>query len=258
MNIIVSIIMPCYNGLKYLPVAIDSVRRQTLKSWELLVIDNNSTDGSLEYVESESLLDSRIVSLRCKEPGAANARNTGVQFARGRYIAFLDADDFWLPEKLQRQIELIESSGAVFCWSSYHIVNSAGNFIRDQIADEYIDYNSFMTKRSVVGCLTVIYDSQRLGKLFMPNIKMRQDYALWAKIIRSANEKNFSIIGTRDILASYRVHDESMTKNKFKAAFFQWFLYRRIEKLSFLVSVNYFIHYFSRGLLDRLIRRRNT
>lgn len=248
----VSIIMPCFNGMKYLEDAVESIRGQTFTEWELLIIDNNSTDSSLALIQAMALDDSRIVALQCIEPGAANARNVGIEKARGRYIAFLDCDDVWLPEKLQRQIHAMMSCGAVFCWSSYRVINAVGKPIRDQLADQSINYESLMTKRSVIGCLTVIYDSKRLGKLYMPNIRMRQDYALWSKIIRLANERHFSVVGIRDILACYRVHDEAMTRNKFRAALYQWCLYRDIEKLTVLNSLRYFWHYFFRALIDQI------
>ncbi len=246
----VSIIMPCFNGMKYLEQAVESIRHQTYTKWELLIVDNNSTDGSLALIQALALEDSRIVVLQCTKPGAAPARNTGIEKAKGRYIAFLDCDDVWLPEKLQRQIHAMLSFDAVFCWSSYRLINAVGDVIRDEFADQEIDYVSFMTKRSVIGCLTVIYDSDRLGKLFMANIRMRQDYALWAKIIRLAEEKNFTIYGISDLLAYYRVHDEAMTRNKFKAAFYQWCLYRNIENLTLLTSLRYFMHYSFRALTN--------
>lgn len=247
----VSIIMPCFNGIRYIEQAVESIRQQTFTEWELLIVDNNSMDGSPALIQALAFEDSRIVALQCSTPGAANARNTGIEKARGRYIAFLDCDDIWQPEKLQRQIQLMRSSSAVFSWSSYCVVNGAGHPIRDQLADQTIDYESFMTKRSVIGCLTVMYDCLLLGKLFMPNIRMRQDYALWAKIIRIAQEKNFPLVGLKDVLACYRVHDEAMTRNKFKTAFYQWQLYRNVEKLSIPTSLRYFYNYFFRGVIDR-------
>ncbi len=250
-SIQVSIVMPCFNGIKYLEQAVESIRRQTFTEWELLIIDNNSIDGSLALIQALALEDSRIVALQCFEPGAAKARNTGIERARGRYIAFLDCDDIWMPEKLQRQIQVMQSCGAVFCWSSYRVINAIGQPIRDQLADQTIDYESFMTKRSVIGCLSVIYDSERLGKLFMPNIRMRQDYALWARIIRLAEEKHFPFFGIRDVLAYYRVHDEALTRNKFKAAFYQWCLYRDVEQLTVFTSLRYFWHYLFRAVIDR-------
>jgi len=247
----VSIIMPCFNGIRYIEQAVESIRQQTFTEWELLIVDNNSTDGSPALIQALAFEDSRIVALQCSDPGAANARNTGIERARGRYIAFLDCDDIWLSEKLQRQIQAMQSYGAVFSWTSYRVIDAAGQPIRDQLADQTINYESFMSKRSVIGCLTVIYDCVLLGKLFMPNIRMRQDYALWAKIIRLAEEKPFPLVGLKDVLAYYRVHDEAMTRNKFKAAFYQWRLCRHVEKLSLSTSLRYFWHYLFRALIDR-------
>ncbi len=247
----VSIIMPCFNGARYIALAVDSVIRQTFGDWELLIIDNNSIDDSLVRIQEFAFQDSRIILVQCSEPGAAKARNAGIKKARGRYIAFLDCDDVWLPEKLQRQIQAMLSSGAVFCWSSYRVINANGQAVRDQLASPEIKYETFMTKRSVIGCLTAIYDSEQLGKLYMPNIRMRQDYALWARIIHLVEEKKFLLLGITDVLAYYRVHDDAMTQNKIAAAFYQWCFYRDIEGLTRFSSLFYFLHYLFNAICDR-------
>lgn len=243
--------MPCFNGIKYIKQAVESIKCQTFTEWELLIIDNNSTDDSLAYIQALVLENSNIFMLQCLDSGAAKARNIGIEKARGRYIAFLDCDDIWLPEKLERQIQVMQSSGAVFSWTSYRVIDAAGQPIRDQLADQTISYESFMTKRSVIGCLTVIYDSEHFGKVFMPHIRMRQDYALWARIIRLANRQNFPLVGIRDVLAHYRVHDQAMTRNKLKAAFYQWALYRDIEKLTIFTSLRFFWFYLFWAVIDR-------
>lgn len=247
----VSVIMPCHNGARYLRQSAESVLRQSFTDLELLIIDNNSTDGSTELIRSLAEADPRIVPLQCAAPGAAFARNTGIVRAKGRYIAFLDCDDYWAPEKLSRQVGAMQGTGAAFCWSSYRIVGADGQHLRDQIASPTTSYEAHMTKRSVIGCLTAVYDTDLVGKLLMPEIRMRQDYALWAQVIRKSESLGHPMVGLPEILATYRVHPSAMTRNKVTAARYQWNVYRNIEGHSFATSLRYFYHYVANALADR-------
>lgn len=243
--------MPCHNGRRFLVQAIGSVLAQSRSELELLVVDNNSTDGSIEIARTLADGDRRVVPLLCQTPGAAHARNMGIQRASGRYIAFLDCDDWWEPEKLQRQVAAMQHYGAAMSWTSYRIVDEAARLIRDQIADPTTDYEAHMTKRSVIGCLTVVYDTALIGKVFMPVIRMRQDYALWARIIRTATASALPLVGLPEVLATYRVHDAGMTRNKVLAAWYQWSVYRDVEGLSLRTSLRYFWNYVVNAVLDR-------
>jgi teichuronic acid biosynthesis glycosyltransferase TuaG len=248
----VSVVMPCYNGQRFLEQAVSSVLRQSYPDFELLIVDNNSSDGSAEIIRVLATGDPRIKPLRCPTPGAASARNTGIRSASGRYIAFLDCDDWWEPQKLHVQINAMRQAGAALSWSSYRIVGADGSFRRTQIASPRIDYESHMMKRSVIGCLTAVYDSALIGKPMMPDIRMRQDYALWAKIIRTATSLGLPLVGLPQALANYRVHDEAMTRDKWLAARYQWAVYRDVERHSLGTSVRYFGGYLWNALSDRL------
>jgi teichuronic acid biosynthesis glycosyltransferase TuaG len=245
--------MPCRNGAKFLREAIESVRAQTVPSWQLLVVDNGSTDGSQRIVEEFSAIDRRVISLSTKVPGAAAARNVGIDAASGRLIAFLDCDDRWAPQKLERQIGRIERDDLAFCWSAYEVVNANGEKIRDQAASEYVTYGDLLRKRAVIGCLTAIYDTQLLGKQFMPDIRMRQDYALWLRLLKMSQSLGYSCAGVTESLAQYRVHDAGMTRNKLRAAFYQWRVYRDVEKLPVLESLSCMVAYLGGAVADRLI-----
>ncbi len=251
---LVSVVMPCYNGSRFIGEAVDSVRKQTIQDWELLIVDNASTDDSVAVVSALAEEDPRIIPLSCATRGAGSARNAGITYARGRYIAFLDCDDLWSPIKLERQLSIMKETGAVFCWSSYSVIDSSGLTIRRQLATESIDYDSFMSKRSIVGCLTAIYDAQHYGKVYMPLIRMRQDYALWAYLIRNAAQSKVPTVGIKEVLAFYRVHQMAMTRNKIRAAAYQWQLYRNVERLSFLTSLRYFVGYAINGIQERFRR----
>lgn len=247
----VSVIMPCFNGQRFLEQAVSSVVGQSHADLELLIVDNGSTDGSAETIDALAAADPRIRPLRCSTPGSAAARNTGIRAASGRYIAFLDCDDWWEPEKLRVQIDAMRRTGAALSWSSYRIVDADGTYRRTQVATPTIDYESHMLKRSVIGCLTAVYDAGLIGKLLMPDIRMRQDYALWARIIREAASRGLPLIGVPQALATYRVHGEAMTRNKLIAARYQWAVYRDIERHPLATSARYFCGYLWNALADR-------
>lgn len=248
---LVTVVMPCYNGERYVAEAIRSVQAQTFTDWELRVVDNNSSDGSMAVVRALAQQDSRIVPMHCATPGAAHARNAAIAAARGRYIAFLDCDDAWLPGKLGAQLQALQAHGAAMCWAAYQVVDSAGAVLREQPASASTSYEDHMSKRNVIGCLTVVYDTVLLGKQYMPAIRMRQDYGLWALLIRLAEQQGLALIGLPEVLARYRVHQASMTSNKLKAAYFQWRLYRDVERHSLLRSARYFGRYVAQALADR-------
>lgn len=247
----VSVIMPCHNGERFLAEAVASVQAQTLTDWELLVVDNQSSDGSWALAQSLAAADPRIVALQCASPGAAPARNAALARARGRYIAFLDCDDAWLPGKLARQIDAMQASGAALCWSAYQVVDEAGQALRVQRAAATTTYDDHLAKRNVIGCQTVVYDSELLGRQPMPLIRMRQDYGLWARLIRLSEARGLPLLGLPDVLSRYRVHPAAMTRNKFQAARYQWRLYREVERLSVLRSARYFISYAVQALAER-------
>lgn len=249
----VSVIMPCRNGEKFLHQSIESVRAQTFSNWQLLVIDNGSTDGSKRIVEEFSDIDSRVVSLSTEKLGAAAARNVGIEAASGRLIAFLDCDDRWSPEKLERQIGRMERDNLVFCWSAYELINSNGKKLRDQPAFESVSYEDLLRKRAVIGCLTAIYDTHIFGKQFMPDIRMRQDFALWLRLLKISQNHGYSCAGVPESLAQYRVHGAGMTRNKLRAAVYQWRVYREIEKLPVLHSLSCMAAYLCGAIADRFV-----
>jgi glycosyltransferase involved in cell wall biosynthesis len=179
-----------------------------------------------------------------RNSGAAIARNKGIELALGKYIAFLDADDLWLPQKLEKQVNLLENSSYNFTFSSYSLVDELGkpkgNFI---IPKEEVTYKDLL-KTCSIGCLTAMYNQESLGKLYMENLEKRQDYTLWLKILKKENA-----VGLTEVLAQYRISQNSLSANKFDAAMFQWLVYRKIEQLGFFKALYYFTHYAFRGFL---------
>jgi len=250
----VSVITPCHNSAKFISKTIESVRNQTLQDWEMIIIDDHSSDNSVEIIKLYSKKDSRIKLVRLGEnSGAAVARNTAISRAQGRYIAFLDADDLWLPSKLERQIDFMRNNNLAFTYSSYYLVDKDGKMIGSFTTKENITYTS-MLKTCSVGCSTAIYDFDKLGKIYMPLISKRQDYGLWLEILRRIG----STKGINEPLASYRILSDSLSSNKFKAAYYQWKIYRKVKKLNFLISTYYFLHYFKNGIFKYKTNKSET
>jgi len=240
---LVSIIMPAYNAELYIKSAIESVIQQTYKNWELLITDDHSTDSTQQIVENYALLDRRIKLLvNSKNGGAGVARNNSIKAARGRYIAFLDADDQWLPEKLIKQIAFMQKNNYVFTFTAYQKVE--GNEKRAIITPpKYTTYHKLLGG-NVIGCLTAIYDTEVLGKRYMPLIRKRQDMGLWLNILKDV-QRAYCL---NESLAFYRV-DTGMTQNKLEILKWQWRFYREELKLSVYKSAYHFFIYSVKGFL---------
>ena len=245
MKPLVSIITPIFKAEKYIAECIASVLRQTYSNWEMILINDCSPDHSMAIIGKLCKGDSRFKVINLpRNSGAAIARNKGIELALGKYIAFLDADDLWLPQKLEKQVNLLENSSYNFTFSSYSLVDelgkATGNFI---IPKEEVTYKDLL-KTCSIGCLTAMYNQESLGKLYMENLEKRQDYTLWLKILKKENA-----VGLTEVLAQYRISQNSLSANKFDAAMFQWLVYRKVEQLGFFQALYYFTHYAFRGFL---------
>lgn len=237
--------MPLHNAAHFVGQAISSVLDQTFQNWELLIINDKSTDNSIEIVTPYLAQDLRIQLIQLeKNSGAAVARNTAIEAANGRYIAFLDSDDVWLPEKLDCQLAFMQKNNYPFSFSAYERIDENSQPLGLVGVPEKVNYRQ-MLKTSVVGCLTAMYDTAYFGKVYMPLIRKRQDYGLWLKLLK---QTDFAY-GLQIPLGQYRVRKDSISSNKLTTSTYNWRLYRQVEKLSFLASCYYFSHYAFRGLL---------
>lgn len=245
MSFLVSVIMPCHNSSDFISKSIQSVINQNFDNWELIIIDDCSTDQSREVIQHYVNQDSRIKLICLDEnSGAAVARNTGIELATGRFIAFLDSDDTWHPDKLQKQVNFMLKYDHAFTYTQYHQVNENEDLIGELHFPMRTNYHSLL-KTCIIGCLTAMYDTHKLGKVYFPLIRKRQDFALWLKILKKVD---YAYCVPED-LASYTVRSDSISANKFKAAQYNWMLYRDVEKLSILSSTYYFLNYAIRGIL---------
>jgi teichuronic acid biosynthesis glycosyltransferase TuaG len=254
----VSIITPLYNGEHHIKTTLDSVAKQRFADFEHLVIDNGSTDRGPEIVRSAATDDPRIRLLANPDkPGAGPTRNAGIEAATGDIIAFLDADDSWHPDKLAHQVAFMEDNNLAFSWTSYSSHDDDGNPLRDIRADRHASYEDLLYKRTAIGCLTAAYDTRLLGKHFMNNLPMRQDFCLWLDILKKAEDEKLAVGGLDQVLAYYRVHSGGMTSNKFRAAKMQWRAYREHVKLGRVATTGCFLSYAVRGVAQRLLKNQS-
>lgn len=242
---VVSVITPIYNSADYLADTIESVQLQSFEAWELILVDDCSTDGSLALAQKYGQQDSRI-RLICLEQnsGAAVARNTAIAAARGRYIAFLDSDDMWLEHKLAVQLDFMQRHDYAFSYAAYARLDQQGSELDHVVVPDRLAYHDLLKVNSI-GCLTAVYDSAKLGKVYMPLIRKRQDWGLWLAILR----REPYAYGVQQILGRYRMRQGSISASKKSAALYTWRLYREVEKLSLPRAVYYFAHYAAYGLL---------
>ncbi|ELZ5773640.1 glycosyltransferase family 2 protein [Vibrio metschnikovii] len=241
---LVSIITPSYNCAQTIHKTIQSVQAQTYPYWEMVIVDDYSTDNSVDIINGYAKQDPRIrVIARKWNAGPAIARNVAIEESMGRFIAFLDSDDRWHPTKLKKQIEFMLGYKVALSYTSYNKYDSEGKFLGAFIPPIKLSYHDLLKSNSI-GCLTAIYDSNLIGKVYMPNIAKRQDMGLWLRILKEIDYA----YGMPDVLADYlAVQANSVSSNKFNAAKYQWRLYREVEKLDFINSAKYFVQYSFRG-----------
>lgn len=226
---LVSIITPAWNSEKYIEKTIKSVLRQTYTDWEMIIVDDCSTDRTTEIVERFAEQYPRIKLVKQVENGgAAKARNAALQLAQGRYIAYLDADDIWKDEKLEKQIAFMSAEGCAFSCTSYEVINDEGMPLNKYVhMRPKVDYVGFLTN-NLLQTVGIMIDITIVEKkyLVMPDIRRRQDAATWLQILKAG----YNCYGIDEILAEYRRAENSLSSNKLKAVKGVWYLYRKIEQ----------------------------
>lgn len=248
---LVSVIMPSYNSERYIAEAIQSVQTQTLSDWELLVSDDCSTDSTREIVADVAEVDSRVHLLPLKEnSGAAAARNHSLAHAHGRYVAYLDSDDLWYPEKLERQIAFMSDYKAAFSCCSYEVIGEDGVPLGRTVRMlDKCDYMGFLT-HNLLQTVGIMADTSRMDRklLIMPAMRRRQDAATWLQVLKAGH----NCYGLSDVLCAYRRVEGSLSSNKAKAAQGVWRLYREVEHLPLHTSLYCFARYAALAVWKRL------
>lgn len=246
----ISIVVPVHNAEKFIHQTINSVIAQTYQDWELILVDDCSTDLSFEILESYAQQDKRIRPIVMKEnQGAALTRNRGIREARGEYLAFLDADDVWKPEKLEIELEFMKQNHFAFVFTGYEFAdeNAIGTG-RVVHVPTTLSYKQAL-KNTTIFTSTVLFDRSQIAAelLMMPNVKS-EDSATWWQILRNGTVA----YGLDQNLVLYRRSSQTLSSNKMEAVRRIWYLYRKVEHLSFINSCYNFVGYAFRAVLRRI------
>ncbi|MDC1470197.1 glycosyltransferase [Gammaproteobacteria bacterium] len=215
MTRLVSILMPAYNSARFINESISSVIDQTYDSWELIICDDGSNDATASICSKWSKKDNRIkVISNSHQNGASGARNSCLDHAKGSYIAFLDSDDLWFPNKLELQIDFMSKNEYIFIYSYHNIMSEDGEIGAECLAPGKVN-SKIMNYSNFIPCLTVIYDSLAIGKMYQPYIRKRNDFALWLKILNSGKVPNAYCF--KKSTAAYRVNSYGLSSNKIES-----------------------------------------
>jgi teichuronic acid biosynthesis glycosyltransferase TuaG len=247
----VSIIMPLYNSEEYLRDSISSVISQTFTSWELIIVDDCSTDKSFDIAQEFARKDLRIKVYQTETCSGSptKPRNTAIEKAAGKFIAFLDSDDIWLPAKLSEQIPFFEDPDTYVVFSDYKKLFGQRKISKRAVkAPFHVNYRELL-KGNAIGNLTAVYDTSKTGKKFFIDTP-HEDYAYWLSILREGG----TATNTAQVHALYRIHEGSISGNKLKVLTWDWHIYRDLEHLGFLRTIYCYIHYIIRGIRKYAIR----
>jgi glycosyltransferase involved in cell wall biosynthesis len=237
---IISIIVPVYNGEDFIAKTIDSALSQTFRNFELIVVDDASTDGTKDIIES--FADNRIVCVFNRENvGAAVTRNNGIAASRGRYIAFLDGDDLWHPDKLEKQISFFESTGAGAVYSHYNIIDEKGRCVgRSEPMPTEATYKGLLP-HCFIRTSSFVYDTSKTnGKVYFPLIAKRQDFGLFLRCLKLIDSAKL----IDEVICSYRIHPNGISSKKLRNITYQWKLYREVEGLPLSEALYYMCSWF--------------
>lgn len=242
---IASVVMPSYNEQKNIEAAIRSVMRQTLQDWELLVVDDCSTDATVSIVKKLMQEDERIklICSNCNQ-GVAAARNHGLDLCRGDYVALMDSDDIWFPDKLAKQIQLAQEKAADIVYCSYQIINDAGSSIcADFIVPPATDFQASLTQ-SVMSCSTILLSREIVDHYRFSTKYYHEDLALWLQLLKDG----YKAFGVEEVLASYRLSSGTRASNKLRTVYHRWKIYRKMMGFSVFQSSKLLIRYALLGL----------
>ena len=247
----VTVVTPTWNSARYIRETIESVQAQTYQNWEMIIVDDCSTDNTVEIVKQFAAHDSRIrIYCLSKNQGAARARNRAIEESTGRYIAFLDADDIWKPLKIKRQLQFMQNNNYAFSCTSYEIINDDGIRINKIIhMPAKVNYKKYLVY-NILQTIGIMIDTKIINRqlINMPNLRISEDAATWLKILKNYNY----CYGLDENLAEYRRRKGSLSSNKFVSVQYAWNLYRNIEKLSFYYSIKCFLSYAFLAIYKRL------
>ena len=235
---LVSIITPSYNSERFIGFSIESILNQTYTNWELLITDDASTDGTWKMLKEYSKRDKRIKIFRLEmNSGSGVARNNSIKKATGRFIAFLDSDDYWHKDKLNNQIEFMHNNSYTFTYTRYAFIDESNVLLKESnVAPKRCGYLRLLLQ-NCIGCSTVMVDMQQLEKEYMPDLRNRQDWGLWLKYIR----KSGKAYRLQESLTYYRLRKNSISSNKIKLFKYHWQIYHKVEGYNSFFSLILFM-----------------
>ncbi|XJS10080.1 glycosyltransferase family 2 protein [Aerococcaceae bacterium WGS1372] len=247
---LVSIITPVYNAERFINETIESVLRQSYINWEMILVNDCSSDSSVDIIKQYTRDDSRIKLINLEEnSGAAVARNTGIEQARGQYIAFIDSDDTWLHNKLSLQIEFMESKHYGFSYTDLALVDESGKILKEKVGIPSSFTYSELLKNTAIACSTVVIDRDIVGDFRMPLVRKGQDTATWLMLMR---ERQVNAYGVTKVLNHYRQVEGSISSDRIGALKRTWNTYYNLEKLPLPKALYYFGHYVFNAIARRL------
>ncbi len=234
MNDLVSILMPTFNAEKFIKAAIESVQKQTYENWEMILVDDASTDETVKIIDDFAQKDSRIKLFQLEtNSGNGFARNKALEKASGKYIAFLDADDLWFPTKLEKQIQFLKANNLPFTFSFYDCIDNNGNNLNRRVQTPIPLTYKQLFFCNYVGNLTAIYDADFFGKIKLESSQKRQDWRLWLTILKQIKTAE----AVPESLAFYRIRKDSISSSKFKLIKHNFGVYREFHGCNFVFSV---------------------
>lgn len=245
----ISIVTATFNSSPFIAKLAECIFNQTYENWEWLIVDDCSTDKTVDYLRVIEVNDPRIkVFENSINSGAAVSRNVALKNASGEYIAFVDSDDLWVKEKLEKQLSFMRENRLMFSFTAYSLINEAGESSLVNIdlnnKKSVFSYDDMLCKKATLGCSTVMIRRDIINDLQMPLLRTGQDYAFWLKILK---ENNFAYL-LKESLTQYRIVANSISRNKYKKAVRQWQIYREVEKLGLIKSAYCFINYAYRAV----------
>ena len=234
MSELVSIITPTYNAEKFIRATIESVQNQTYQNWEMILVDDASTDKTVKIISDFAEKDSRIKLFKLEQnSGNGFARNKALEKAVGKYIAYLDADDLWFLNKLEKQIAFLKENNLHFTFSFYECIDEEGNSLNRRVeAPINLNYDELFFC-NYVGNLTAIYDADYFGKIVIEATQKRQDWRLWLTILKQIQVTK----PVPETLAFYRIRKDSISSSKFKLIKHNFGVYREFHGFNFMFSV---------------------
>lgn len=245
----ISIISATFNSSQFIDDLASCIFNQTYTNWEWLIVDDCSKDDTFECLRRLENKDDRIkVFVNEVNSGAAVTRNVALENATGDYLAFVDSDDLWHPEKLEKQLLFMKKNNCLFSFTAYGLITESGAeksvYVDLKNKKNSFDYDDMLCKRATLGCSTVIIKADIISDMRMPLLRTGQDYAFWLKILKQ-NHRAYLL---KETLTQYRIVSNSISRNKFKKAARQWQIYRKVENLPLLKSIYCFTNYAYRAV----------